>query len=59
VVITADHGMTNLNQSVKRIYLKDYINLDDVYRIVDYGVVVGISAMDGRSDAVIDLQIKS
>ncbi len=48
-MITSDHGMTNLNQTVKRIYLQDYLNMDDVYRIVDYGTVVGILAISNAT----------
>lgn len=44
--------MTNLNQTVKRVFLQDYLNLEDVHRIVDYGPVVGIAAMDNRTEMV-------
>jgi len=51
VVVTSDHGMTSL-KGVKFIQLSDYIDEDDVHKVVDYGAIVSIAAAENRSNNV-------
>lgn len=53
IIIVSDHGMTAVDSwAADKIPLKDYIDLDDIVKIVDRGAVVAIHPVEGKVDAV-------
>ncbi|CAL8110121.1 unnamed protein product [Orchesella dallaii] len=54
IIITSDHGMTSIKKDsgVEYIKLSDYVNPDEIYKVIDYGAVVSIAVLEGKVDSV-------
>jgi len=53
VILTADHGMTQLDRN-KKVYLDDYVTLSHILRIVTYYPVLLVYPKPGRDMELFD-----
>ncbi|ESO96943.1 hypothetical protein LOTGIDRAFT_214482 [Lottia gigantea] len=52
IILTSDHGMTEVNKTTRIIYLDAYVNPDDIYLIPESGPVANILPKPGRENIV-------